>query len=82
MKENISYDKIVSLFKAKSRENDYVHLNYESLVSKDYEKNSHSVIIDMQWLKVNNNTIKLILWYDNEWGYATRLTDLIRKIHC
>ena len=35
----------------------------------------------MQWLKVKNNVIKVILWYDNEWGYASRITDLIRKIH-
>ena len=52
-----------------------------SLVSKDYEKNFNSVIIDMQWIKVIENTIKLILWYDNEWGYSARVIDLIKKIN-
>ena len=31
--------------------------------------------------KVIENTIKLILWYDNEWGYSARVIDLIKKIN-
>ncbi|WP_417451440.1 glyceraldehyde 3-phosphate dehydrogenase NAD-binding domain-containing protein [Kordiimonas sp.] len=54
----------------------YIELNRESLVSADYEKNPHSAIVDMQWAKAGpGNMIKLILWYDNEWGYACRAID-------
>lgn len=54
----------------------YVELNRESLVSADYEKNPHSAIVDMQWAKAGpGNMLKLVLWYDNEWGYACRAID-------
>tara|TARA_B100000989_G_scaffold148312_1_gene110522 strand:- start:788 stop:1828 length:1041 start_codon:yes stop_codon:yes gene_type:complete len=77
----ISQSDVVSLLKEKSKGNKYVNLNYESLVSKDYEQNYFSAIIDMQWLKVIDNTIKIILWYDNEWGYSARVIDLIKEVH-
>ena len=35
----------------------------------------------MQWLKVENGLIKLILWYDNEWGYSARALDLAAKLN-
>ena len=77
----ITQSDVISLLKEKSEGNKYVNLNYDSLVSKDYEQNCFSAIIDMQWLKVINNTIKIILWYDNEWGYSSRVIDLIKEVH-
>ena len=71
---------LVDYIKECVKHSDYVSLNYESLTSKDYEKNESSSIIDMQWLDVKNNTAKIIIWYDNEWGYASRVVDLINKI--
>jgi len=55
----------------------YVRANDESLTSIDYEKEEYSAICDMQWLKVENGLIKVVLWYDNEWGYSCRVLDLI-----
>lgn len=81
VKEKVTKELVLALLEEKSQGNKYVSLNYESLVSKDYEKNFNSVIIDMQWIKVIENTIKLILWYDNEWGYSARVIDLIKKIN-
>lgn len=49
----------------------------EPLVSRDIVRNSHSCIIQADLTNVvGGNLIKVIAWYDNEWGYATRLVEL------
>ena len=55
-------------------------MNYESLVSMDYEMQEVSGVIDAQWLKTNKNVVKVVLWYDNEWGYSSRVLDLANKL--
>ncbi len=47
------------------------------LVSSDIIGNSHSVIFDSSLTEVLANSIKLVLWYDNEWGYSNRLVELV-----
>ncbi len=55
--------------------------NVESLVSKDYERRTESAILDAQWVQVGpGNMLKLIAWYDNEWGYAARALDLAARL--
>ena len=66
--------------KNKCKDSYYVKINEESLISSDYEQEEASAVIDMQWVKVNGNVIKLILWYDNEWGYSARVLDLAKKL--
>ena len=46
----------------------------------DYEMQEASGIIDGQWVKTNKNVVKIILWYDNEWGYSSRVLDLAKKL--
>ena len=58
----------------------YVRVNTESLVSLDYEKDESSAVIDMQWIKTIDNVVKIVLWYDNEWGYSARVLDLAKKL--
>jgi glyceraldehyde 3-phosphate dehydrogenase len=58
----------------------YVEANNDSLVSIDYEKSEASAIVDFQWLKVSGKTIKIVLWYDNEWGYSARVLDLAELV--
>lgn len=53
----------------------------EPLVSSDIIGNPHSVIFDAEFTSVIGNMIKLIGWYDNEWGYSNRLVDLVKKIY-
>jgi glyceraldehyde 3-phosphate dehydrogenase len=49
----------------------------EPLVSMDFKGNTHSSIVDAQsTMVIGGNMIKLIAWYDNEWGYSCRLGDL------
>lgn len=53
----------------------------EILVSSDFISSPFSCIFDANYTKViNGNFIKIFGWYDNEWGYSTRLVDLIEKI--
>lgn len=55
----------------------HVEINRESLVGDDYRKTACSVTIDGQWTRVlDGNIIKVIAWYDNEWGYCHRVVDL------
>ena len=53
----------------------------EPLVSKDFNGNPHSCIIDaLSTMVVDGNLLKVIGWYDNEWGYSNRVIDLIAFI--
>lgn len=53
----------------------------EPLVSGDFKKNSNSSIVDAEYTKVINGTmVKVLSWYDNEWGYSCRVRDLIKYI--
>ena len=47
------------------------------LVSIDFQGDSHSSIVDGQSTKVIGNMVKVMSWYDNEWGYSNRMLDLI-----
>ena len=53
----------------------------EELVSIDFRGNPNSSIVDAPYTKVmDGDFLKVLSWYDNEWGYATRCVDLLRKI--
>ncbi|MCD5396412.1 MAG: type I glyceraldehyde-3-phosphate dehydrogenase [Candidatus Pacebacteria bacterium] len=45
------------------------------LVSSDYKGNTFSAIVDALSTGVNKNLVKVLAWYDNEWGYASRLAE-------
>jgi glyceraldehyde 3-phosphate dehydrogenase len=58
-------------------------LSFETapLVSSDYRGNSNSSIVDAEYTKViGGNMVKILSWYDNEWGYSCRVRDLIKYI--
>jgi glyceraldehyde 3-phosphate dehydrogenase len=48
----------------------------EELVSVDFSRNPHSGIVDGPFIKVNKEMIKVLAWYDNEWGYSKRVVEL------
>ena len=53
----------------------------EPLVSSDFKGNSNSSIVDAEYTKViGGHMIKILSWYDNEWGYSCRVRDLIKYI--
>jgi glyceraldehyde 3-phosphate dehydrogenase len=58
--------------------NRYLGYSEEPLVSIDYQGNPHSSVIDADSTKVIDKTlVKVLTWYDNEWGYSNRVLDLI-----
>jgi glyceraldehyde 3-phosphate dehydrogenase len=53
----------------------------EPLVSIDFRRNPHSSIVDAEYTKVmDGDFVKVLAWYDNEWGYSTRCVDLLKKV--
>ena len=55
----------------------YLQYTDEPLVSMDFKGNAHSAIIDaLSTITIGGNMVKVIAWYDNEWGYSCRLGDL------
>jgi glyceraldehyde 3-phosphate dehydrogenase len=50
----------------------------DPLVSVDFRGNPHSSIVDAPYTKVlDGNFVKVLAWYDNEWGYSSRCVDLL-----
>jgi glyceraldehyde 3-phosphate dehydrogenase len=53
----------------------------EPLVSIDFRGNPHSAIIDADYTKVmDGDFVKVMAWYDNEWGYSSRCVELLKKL--
>ena len=52
----------------------------EPLVSSDYIHDPRSSIIDGKSTQANGKLVKVISWYDNEWGYACRIINMAEKI--
>ena len=54
----------------------------EPLVSVDFMANPHSAIVDGDYTRIiDDNMIKVLAWYDNEWGYSCRMIDLIKFMY-
>jgi len=53
----------------------------EPIVSSDVIQNSHSAIFDSRATRVlGGNFAKVLAWYDNEWGYASRVADMVHRL--
>ena len=80
LEKSASYDEIVEAIK-KASENEMKGIlgwTDEDLVSTDFEGDERSSIFDIKaGIALNDNFVKLVSWYDNEWGYSNRLVDLI-----
>ena len=61
----------------KEAANRYLGYSEEPLVSIDYQGNPHSSVVDALSTKVIGTSVKVLSWYDNEWGYSNRVLDLI-----
>ena len=58
-----------------------LEVSNEELVSIDFKGNSHSSIVDAPYTKVmDHDFVKVLSWYDNEWGYSSRCVDLLRLL--
>jgi len=61
----------------KEAANRYLGYTDLPLVSIDFQGDNHSSVIDAKSTKVIGTTVKVMSWYDNEWGYSNRMLDLI-----
>ena len=59
----------------RSAQNDVLHINDEPLVSCDFNHYPASAIFDTTQTKVLGNLVKVVAWYDNEWGFSNRMLD-------
>ena len=83
LEESPSVEEINALLKKASEEELKGILGYETrpLVSIDYNTDPRSSIVDaLSTMKIGDNLIKIIAWYDNEWGYSNRTVDLAKYI--
>lgn len=77
-----SVEEINAAFKQAAESNLKGILQYteDPIVSTDVIGNSHSVLYDSEFTSVVGKLVKIIGWYDNEWGYSNRLVDLVVKM--
>ncbi len=83
-KKKLSINKINDSFKKASKKNlkNILGTNEEKLVSIDFNHNSNSAIVDLSLTNVVGDKMgKVSAWYDNEWGFASRMCDLTEYIH-
>ncbi|KAK7364866.1 hypothetical protein VNO80_13610 [Phaseolus coccineus] len=83
LEKGASYDEIKAAMKEASEGSMKGILGYteDDVVSTDFIGDNRSSIFDAKaGISLNNNFVKLVSWYDNEWGYSTRVVDLIRHM--
>jgi glyceraldehyde 3-phosphate dehydrogenase len=80
-KRNVSVEEVNEVFKKAAKEPYYqgiLDATEEELVSSDYIGNSHSATVDLKLTAViGGNMLKVVAWYDNEWGYSNRLVEVV-----
>lgn len=83
LKNPTTYEKICKAMKKASETNLEGILGYEdrAVVSSDFNGDYHSSIFDATaGIMLNEQFVKVVAWYDNEWGYSNRVIDLVRAI--
>ncbi len=83
LEKSATMDEICAAMKAASEGPMKGVLEYvdDEVVSSDFRTDSHTSIFDAQaGISLNGNFVKLIAWYDNEWGYSCKMLDLTRHI--
>lgn len=80
LKRDVTKEELNEVLEKASREPYYegiLAVTHDELVSSDFRGNSHSAVVDLPLTDVvGGNLIKIIAWYDNEWGYSNRLVEL------
>ena len=78
LNKDVTKEQVNEAFKnaAKNQLKGILEYSTDPLVSIDIVGNSHSCILDSQLTSANGNLVKIVGWYDNEFGYSTRITEL------
>jgi len=83
LKKKANAEEVNAAFQESSRGNleGILGVSQEPLVSIDYKGDSHSTVVDLlSTMMMENGMLKIISWYDNEWGYSMRVVDLTEYI--
>ena len=84
LKRNTTKEEINEVFKRAAADPFYqgiLTVTEELLVSTDFKGNSHSSIVDLELTNVvGGNLVKIVAWYDNEWGYSNRLVEIVADV--
>jgi glyceraldehyde 3-phosphate dehydrogenase len=83
LKKGASYDQIKAAMKTASEGELKGILGYteDDVVSEDFKGDSRTSIFDAKaGIALNDNFVKVVSWYDNEWGYSNKLIDLVQEI--
>lgn len=80
LKKDTSIEQLNEIFERAAKEPYYegiLDVTHDELVSSDFRGNANSSIVDLPLTDVvGGNLVKLVVWYDNEWGYSNRLVEL------
>jgi len=83
-KRNVTVDEVNEVFKNAAADPYFqgiLTVTEEELVSSDFIGNSHSAIVDLKLTSVvGGNLLKVVAWYDNEWGYSNRLVEMTADV--
>lgn len=84
LKQDTTKEEINEVFKRAAKDPFYqgiLTVTEEPLVSTDFKGNSHSTIVDLELTNVvGGNLVKVVAWYDNEWGYSNRLVEITADV--
>ena len=84
LKRDVTVEEVNKVFKEAAANPFYqgiLDVTEEELVSSDFKGNSHSCIVDLPLTAVvGGNMLKVVAWYDNEWGYSNRLVELTADV--
>ncbi len=84
LEKGASYEEIVAAVKyaCENELKGIMSWTDEALVSTDFIHDPHTSIFDVKaGIALNDNFVKLVSWYDNEWGYSNKVVDLIRHMY-
>ncbi|MBD7935600.1 MULTISPECIES: glyceraldehyde-3-phosphate dehydrogenase [Cytobacillus] len=83
LKRDVTIDEVNAAFEdaAQNELKGILDITEEPLVSIDFTTNPHSAIIDgLSTMMIGENKVKVLAWYDNEWGYSCRVVDLVKYV--
>lgn len=84
LRRSVTVEEINEAFRKASKDTFYqgiLAVTEEPLVSRDFIGNPYSGIVDLPLTKVvDGNLVKIMVWYDNEWGYSNRLIELVADV--
>lgn len=83
LKREVTVDEINDAFysASKGKLKGVLDITTDPLVSIDFNTNEHSAIVDgLSTMVIGANKVKVLAWYDNEWGYSSRVVDLVKHV--